>query len=431
MRPGSIHIVSPRATASWSWRITSTTRCPSVRWADSSTGSAFAASSSRSSTSAGARSTRSSLPLARPSTLDSRLFPRDHAHSLVPPRPPRPRQHGARERRARRRSRRAGVRPRRPLRERSERRPRALSVPPRKPGGAGRGAHRPRRPPGAPARARRPRAARAPARDRRLRGLCERRDRPLSGAPRPGSRRRDRGGGSATAPVPRRAPRRARRPHHRGRGPVHGLHALLPQVAGGREAGSRAAARRARVFGAFCSERSHGTREGLAFPSDPSPDPSTPKGGEREALALLARFLEGASAPIARYAGDRNRPDRAGTSRLSPHLHFGTISPRTVRAAAEAAWTGIAGPRRAAASRNSSSSWPGASSTTTSFFTSRASRRKASAASTTFCRGGRTPPASMRGSAARPAIRWSTPRCASSRRRTGCTTAPAWWRAPS
>ncbi len=75
-----------------------------------------------------------------------------------------------------------------------------------------------------------------------------------------------------------------------------------------------------------------------SLPADGHPSGSPPKGGEREALALLARFVEGASAPIARYAGDRNRPDRAGTSRLSPHLHFGTISPRTIRAAAEAAW---------------------------------------------------------------------------------------------
>ena len=33
---------------------------------------------------------------------------------------------------------------------------------------------------------------------------------------------------------------------------------------------------------------------------------------------------------IAGYAGDRDRPDRDGTSRLSPHLRFGEISPRQV-----------------------------------------------------------------------------------------------------
>lgn len=60
-------------------------------------------------------------------------------------------------------------------------------------------------------------------------------------------------------------------------------------------------------------------------------DPSSPKGGEREARQLLERFVGG---PIRRYAGDRNRVDIAGTSRLSPHLHFGTISPRTILGAA-------------------------------------------------------------------------------------------------
>lgn len=65
------------------------------------------------------------------------------------------------------------------------------------------------------------------------------------------------------------------------------------------------------------------------------PDADSPKGGEREARALLDRFFATAAA---RYAEDRDRPDRAGTSRLSAHLHFGTISARTVRAAAEQAW---------------------------------------------------------------------------------------------
>jgi len=64
---------------------------------------------------------------------------------------------------------------------------------------------------------------------------------------------------------------------------------------------------------------------------DLGPDPNAPRGGEDEALRLLERFLHG---PISRYAGDRNRPELPGTSRLSPHLHFGTISPRTLHAAA-------------------------------------------------------------------------------------------------
>jgi deoxyribodipyrimidine photo-lyase len=72
---------------------------------------------------------------------------------------------------------------------------------------------------------------------------------------------------------------------------------------------------------------------------DLAPDRLAPRGGESAARRLLRRFFAG---PAARYAVDRDRPDRAGTSRLSPHLHFGTISPRTIRAAAEQA-------RRAAA----------------------------------------------------------------------------------
>jgi deoxyribodipyrimidine photo-lyase len=63
---------------------------------------------------------------------------------------------------------------------------------------------------------------------------------------------------------------------------------------------------------------------------DLPPDPRAPRGGESEAARLLARF---ARASLARYGRDRDVPARNGTSRLSPHLHFGTISPRTVFAA--------------------------------------------------------------------------------------------------
>ncbi|MCP5153216.1 MAG: deoxyribodipyrimidine photo-lyase [Ectothiorhodospiraceae bacterium] len=49
--------------------------------------------------------------------------------------------------------------------------------------------------------------------------------------------------------------------------------------------------------------------------------------GEAGALARLARFVTGAAAG---YGDDRDRPDLDGCSRLSPHLHFGEISPRQV-----------------------------------------------------------------------------------------------------
>ena len=77
-----------------------------------------------------------------------------------------------------------------------------------------------------------------------------------------------------------------------------------------------------------------------------APDPSSPRGGEREARGLLAGFFEERSS---HYARDRDRPGVCGTSRLSPHLHFGTISARTVRAAAEEAWKAQASDRARAA----------------------------------------------------------------------------------
>jgi deoxyribodipyrimidine photo-lyase len=53
--------------------------------------------------------------------------------------------------------------------------------------------------------------------------------------------------------------------------------------------------------------------------------------GEDGALARLEAFADGA---MAVYTDGRNRPDRADTSRLSPHLHFGEVGPRQCLAAA-------------------------------------------------------------------------------------------------
>ncbi len=55
--------------------------------------------------------------------------------------------------------------------------------------------------------------------------------------------------------------------------------------------------------------------------------------GETAAGHRLKKFLAG---PIADYAEDRNLPDLAGTSGLSPHLHFGEIGPRQIWAAVRA-----------------------------------------------------------------------------------------------
>jgi deoxyribodipyrimidine photo-lyase len=48
--------------------------------------------------------------------------------------------------------------------------------------------------------------------------------------------------------------------------------------------------------------------------------------GEEGAQARLREFRK----HLADYTDERNRPDHSGTSRLSPHLHFGEISPRQV-----------------------------------------------------------------------------------------------------
>jgi deoxyribodipyrimidine photo-lyase len=95
-----------------------------------------------------------------------------------------------------------------------------------------------------------------------------------------------------------------------------------------------------------------------ASPSQPSPAPEQLIEPERrvkslplESLSLLPRLdwaggiraawtpgSKGANQELERflregrdeYSKHRDRPDRPGTSRLSPHLHFGEISPRTV-----------------------------------------------------------------------------------------------------
>lgn len=54
-----------------------------------------------------------------------------------------------------------------------------------------------------------------------------------------------------------------------------------------------------------------------------------PPGGEDAATRALARFLDQG---LLRYGEQRDFPDLAGTSGLSPHLHFGTINGRTILA---------------------------------------------------------------------------------------------------
>jgi deoxyribodipyrimidine photo-lyase len=57
-------------------------------------------------------------------------------------------------------------------------------------------------------------------------------------------------------------------------------------------------------------------------------------GGARAALKRLNEFIRG---DLARYDEARNHPETAGTSRLSPYLHFGNISPLRIALAVQSA----------------------------------------------------------------------------------------------
>ncbi|MHB8798916.1 MAG: cryptochrome/photolyase family protein [Thermoanaerobaculia bacterium] len=72
--------------------------------------------------------------------------------------------------------------------------------------------------------------------------------------------------------------------------------------------------------------------------------PANPPGGAREARRLWDAFRETA---LVRYAGGRDVPAVSGTSRLSPHLRFGTIGIRRLLAEARAAWKDADAPGRA------------------------------------------------------------------------------------
>ena len=62
--------------------------------------------------------------------------------------------------------------------------------------------------------------------------------------------------------------------------------------------------------------------------------------GEGAALSQWAAFVDGG---LHRYAEDRNRPDLMGTSRMSAHLKFGTIHPRTMVDGYESVYRDILG----------------------------------------------------------------------------------------
>ncbi len=70
--------------------------------------------------------------------------------------------------------------------------------------------------------------------------------------------------------------------------------------------------------------------------------------GEAGGRARLAGFIADG---LAAYASDRDRPDREVTSRLSPHLHFGEISPAQCWHAVRSAQSKAGGKRDAAAEK--------------------------------------------------------------------------------
>jgi deoxyribodipyrimidine photo-lyase len=76
-----------------------------------------------------------------------------------------------------------------------------------------------------------------------------------------------------------------------------------------------------------------------AVRGEPIPAAPAPAGfpaGEAEARRRLSVFTHGDAAPIDRYASERDRLDRDGTSTLSPYLRFGMVSAREAIVAASA-----------------------------------------------------------------------------------------------
>jgi deoxyribodipyrimidine photo-lyase len=67
----------------------------------------------------------------------------------------------------------------------------------------------------------------------------------------------------------------------------------------------------------------------VAIPGDERTDAPLPEAREEAALAQWRGFLDDA---VGTYGDDRNRPDRPGTSRMSVHLKYGLVHPRTMLA---------------------------------------------------------------------------------------------------
>ena len=145
--------------------------------------------------------------------------------------------------------------------------------------------------------------------------------------------------------------------------------------------------------------------------------------GESGARLQLRRFLREA---LAEYPVNRDRPGLAGTSRLSPHLHFGEISPGEVWRSIVGMATGDRIPKTREPARPTSGNSAGANSRTTCCIIIRNRRTRRFGGNSPPSPGGRTPNTSTRGNEARPVTRSSMPACASCGTPAGCTTGRGW-----
>jgi deoxyribodipyrimidine photo-lyase len=73
----------------------------------------------------------------------------------------------------------------------------------------------------------------------------------------------------------------------------------------------------------------HGGPRRVRIPDDDRVDAELPETGEAAAQQLWRAF---AADGLAAYKGARDRPDKPGTSRMSVHLKYGTVHPRTLLA---------------------------------------------------------------------------------------------------
>ena len=164
----------------------------------------------------------------------------------------------------------------------------------------------------------------------------------------------------------------------------------------------------------------------LGLADEPAVTDAVP-GGESAGRAAMERFI---ARGLDGYEHTRDQLGEEGTSRLSPYLHFGCVSAREleerlpVGTGADGGLTGADAFRRQLCWRDFYAqvlmAFP--RNARTEYQAPVPLARSAGAARS----GGSTP-----GGRARPDIRSSTRRCASSAGRVGCTTVPAWWSARS